>query len=149
MAYLVNYIKDLIITCTLFTLWSFMGRVHSILVMQRNLHSQLLLRIMVFAHTHKSKRDEIQDKRGWKNDSVRRVNHEWNWKCWQCTLSFFKVGLEEIEKLENDTKQCEKLTLETWNWKVMKNIWSVEHFLFSKRLDFQAKSQSWKRRTKR
>ena len=43
-------------------------------------------------------------------------------------LYLFKVGLEEIEKLENDTKWCEKLTLETWNWKVMKNIWSVEHF---------------------
>ena len=26
----------------------------------------------------------------------------------------------------------------------MKNIWSVEHILFSKRLDFQPKSQSWK-----
>ena len=28
-------------------------------------------------------------------------------------LYLFKVGLEEIEKLEIDTKQCEKLTLET------------------------------------
>ena len=64
-------------------------------------------------------------------------------------LYLVKVGLEEIEKLENDTKQREKLTLETWNWKVMKNIWFVEHILFSKRLDFQAKTQSWKRRTKR
>ena len=44
-------------------------------------------------------------------------------------LYLFKVGLEEIEKLEIDTKRCEKLTLETWNWKVMKNIWSVEHIL--------------------
>ena len=26
----------------------------------------------------------------------------------------------------------------------MKNIWSVEHVLFSQILDFQAKSQSWK-----
>ena len=64
-------------------------------------------------------------------------------------LYLFKVGLEEIEKLENDTKQCEKLTLETWNWKVMKNIWTVGHILFCKRLDFQAKTQSWKRRSKR
>ena len=55
----------------------------------------------------------------------------------------------EIEKLLKDPKWCQKLTLETWNWKVMKNIWSVEHILFFKRLDFQAKSQSWKRRTKR
>ena len=31
----------------------------------------------------------------------------------------------------------------------MKNISSVEHISFSQRLDFQAKSQSWKRRTKR
>ena len=30
-------------------------------------------------------------------------------------LYLFKVGLEEIEKLENDTKRCENLTLETWN----------------------------------
>ena len=64
-------------------------------------------------------------------------------------LYLFKVGLEEIEKLENDTKQCENLTLETWNWKVMKNIWAVEYILFCQRLDFQVKSQSWKRRTKR
>ena len=27
----------------------------------------------------------------------------------------------------------------------MKNIWSVEHILFCKRLDFQAKTQSWKK----
>ena len=64
-------------------------------------------------------------------------------------LYLFKVGLEEIEKLENDTKQREKLTLETWNWKVMKNIWFVEHFLLSKNLEFQARSQSQKRRTER
>ena len=60
-----------------------------------------------------------------------------------------KIGLEEIEKLKEDIKWCQKLTLETWNWKVMKNIWSAERILFSKRLDFQAKSQSWKRRRKR
>ena len=31
----------------------------------------------------------------------------------------------------------------------MKNIWSIEHILLSKRLDFQAKSQSQNRRSKR
>ena len=41
-----------------------------------------------------------------------------------------KIGLEEIEKLHKDPKWCQKLTLETWNWKVMKNIWSAEHILF-------------------
>ena len=38
-----------------------------------------------------------------------------------------KIGLEEIEKLHKDPKWCQKLSLETWNWKVMKNIWSIEH----------------------
>ena len=60
-----------------------------------------------------------------------------------------KIELEEIEKLENDLKWCENSTSETWYWKVMKNIWSVEHILFCKWLDFQAKTQSWKRQTKR
>ena len=59
-----------------------------------------------------------------------------------------KIGLEEIEKLWKDPKRCQKSTFETWNQKVMKNIWSVEYFLVSKRLDIQAKSQGWKRWTK-
>ena len=46
-------------------------------------------------------------------------------------------------------KQSQNLILEPRNWKVMKNIWSIEHILLSKRLDFQTKSQSGKRRTKR
>ena len=86
------------------------------------------------------------------------IQHLWNslsyglpkrtiWCCW--TLKLLKIGLEEIEKLYKVPNRYQKLTLETWNWKVMKNIWSLEHILFSKRIDFQAKSQSKKRWTTR
>ena len=59
------------------------------------------------------------------------------------------VGLGEIEKSEYAPKWYLKLSLQPWYWKTMKNMWSIEHFLLSKRLDFQTKSQSEKRRTKR
>ena len=58
---------------------------------------------------------------------------------------FPKNRLQEIEKIYKGPKWCLKLTLETWNWKIMKNIWSVEQILFCKRLDFQAKTQNEKK----
>ena len=59
------------------------------------------------------------------------------------------VGLEQIEKSYNDPKWYLNQTLQPRYWKTMKNKWSIEHILFCKRLDFQAKSQSQVWRTKR
>ena len=58
----------------------------------------------------------------------------------------WKLGLENHK---NDQKCFQNLINETWNWKAMKNIWSMEHILFCKILDFQAKSQSQVCQTKR
>ena len=60
-----------------------------------------------------------------------------------------KLGLEQIEKLSNPPNWSQNLILETWYWKSVKNISSMERILLSKKLDFQAKSQSQVRRTLR
>ena len=50
-----------------------------------------------------------------------------------------KVGLEEIEKYKVGIKLLEKLNVDTYNQKVVKNTWFTESILFSKIIDFISK----------